>query len=104
MFDITTLILPQVAKHLRQHPFERVVRHLTPFLPVLALNREIAVVCDIKRSAIEMTAVLCGITVFTFQLRHIISRAQHTGDNDLMQRYLFHLQTVKEISSNVLEQ
>ena len=104
VFHIAALISAHIVQDFAEHPFERIVLYLTTFGAIGVLNCLIAVVTDIECSTVEMARVLCRIFVVVPQLIHIILCTQHAGHNHFMERHLFHLQTIKESPSNIVQQ
>ena len=80
----TTLLLAHIAEHLREHPLQRVVAHLSAARSVGVLNGVVAVVADVERSALEMARVLGGVRVTAAQFLHICITAQHRCHNNLV--------------------
>ncbi len=103
VFDVTTAILTEIIEHLTEHPLQGVVAHSTPRF-IRCLHGEIPVVRDIEGRAVEMTRVLCGITVVMTQFVDILLRAEHTGDDKLMKRNALDLQTVIVSPSDIVEE
>jgi hypothetical protein len=54
IFDIATLLDTHITKHLRKHPFERIVPNLSACRTIWILNRFITIVTDIEGCTIEM--------------------------------------------------
>ena len=104
VLDIATARLPHVAQHFGEHPLQRVVAHLTARRPIGILDGLVTVVAYIEGSAIEMAGVLSGIAVATTELGHIVLRTEHTRNDDLMERYALHIETVEESLTNILQQ
>ena len=104
IFNVAAILLAHVAQHLREYPLQRVVTHLTTTGTIRILHRLIAVVADVEGRAVEMTGVLRRITVTPTEFRHVLLRAEHAGNNDLMQRYTLHVETIEERLPNILQQ
>ena len=104
VFDVAAFLFSQVAQHLGEHPFQRVVAHLTTMRAVRILNRLVAVVADVESGAVEMTGVLRRIAVAPTKLRHILLRTKHAGDDNLMQRHALDVEAVEERLADVLQQ
>ena len=104
VLDVATSRLTHIAQNFGEYPLQRVITHLATTRPIGVLDSLVAVVADIKGGAVEMAGVLCGIAIATAQLHHVLLRPQHTGDNDLMKGHTFHVKTVEEGLSDVLQQ
>ena len=57
------LLLAHIAEHLREHPLQRVVAHLSAARSVGVRHGVIAVVADVERGAVEVARVLGGVRV-----------------------------------------
>lgn len=104
IFNEATILLAEITKHFGEHPFERVVANLTTTRPVRILDCTVTIVADIKCGAVEMAGILRGIAVAPAQLNDILLRAQHAGDNHLMQRHTLDIERVVERLADILEQ
>ena len=62
----------------------------------------IAIVAKVNGGTKKMTRAICSVLIMTLQLGYIIHRAQHAGDNELVEGYTLVVQTVVESLSNVL--
>ena len=103
ILDMASPIAPHVAQHFAQHILQRVVAHQPTSLTRRG-NSMVSVVADIKGSAVEMTAVLGGVSVIVPQFRHIFLCAEDTRHDELMQGNALDLQTVVIGSSYIAEQ
>lgn len=103
ILDVASSGLPHIAQHLSEYVFERVVAYL-PAMLSRGLHGAITVVAHVEGGAIEVTAVLGGVTIMSAQALHILLSAQHTRHDDLVKGNAFDLQTVEERLPDVLQQ
>src|SRR3712207_4560075 len=66
ILDVTSSGLPHIAQHLSEYVFERVVAYL-PAMLSRGLHGAITVVAHVEGGAIEVTAVLGGVTIMSAQ-------------------------------------
>ena len=92
-----TILLANVAEHLREYPLQRVVAHLTA-------NSMIAVIADIEGGAVKVARVVGGIAVVALQTGHIVLGAQDAGNDELVQGHPLHIEAVVECLTDILEQ
>ena len=104
IFDVATILLAHVAQHLREYPLQRIVAHHTTTGAIWILHRLVAVIADIESGAIKMTGILRSITITPTEFHHILLRAEHAGNNDLMQRHTLYVETIEECLPNILQQ
>ena len=105
VFHPTTTLLAQVAQHLRQHLFQSYIGHrrLLGIRLGLLLDGEIAVVGDVESRAVHVATVLGGVAVVATKPSDILLRTQYAGDDNLMRLQSLNLQTIKEVTTNVLK-
>ena len=104
ILDIAAVVLPHVAQHLAEHPFQRVVCHGAAWLLVGVAHRCVAIVADVKRGAVKVAGVYRCIMVATAQFIYVLASAKHTGNDEFVQWHLFNLQTVEEVLTDMVEQ
>ena len=101
IFHKTATALTEVAQHLAEHPFQRVVPHLSMRF-FSSLHSFVTIVADIKSSAVEMAGILSCISVSRAEFRYIILGTENTRHNDLVERNAFDLEGVEIGSSYIL--
>ena len=74
IFDVATPLFSHITQYLGEYPFQRIIANLSSRWTIGVLYRLVAVVTNVKSSAVEMTGVLCGIPVTTTKLNHIFLR------------------------------
>ena len=52
VLDVTAALISHIAQHLTEHPFQRVVTHLTTGWAFGILDRLIAVIADVESGAV----------------------------------------------------
>ena len=103
ILDVAAILHPHIAQHLRQHPFQRVVLHLSARFSQ-CLHLLVPIITNIKSGSIEVAGVLRGISVAGAELRHIVLGTQDAGYDNLMQGDSLDLQRVEIGSSDVLQE
>lgn len=101
IFHEAATVLTKVAQHLAEHPFQRVVSHLSARI-LSSLHGLITIVADIKSSAVEMAGILGCISVSRAEFRYIILGTENTRHNDLVERNAFDLEGVEIGPSYIL--
>ena len=104
ILDVAAARLAHVTQHLGEHPFQRVVAHLTTRRSVRVLDRLVTIVTDIEGGAIEVAGVLCGVAVATTEFHNIVLRTEHTSDDDLMEGHTLDVEAIEKRLSDVLQQ
>ncbi len=74
IFDVATPLFSHITQYLGEYPFQRIIANLSSRWTIGVLYRLVAVVTNVKSSAVEMTGILCGIPVTTTKLNHIFLR------------------------------
>ena len=103
IFNIAPPLLTHIVQYFSQHPFQRIVLHHPAFL-TRRLDCLVTIIADVEGGAVEMTAVLGGVSVIVPQFRHIFLCAEDTRHDELMQGDTLDLQTVVIGSSYIAEQ
>ena len=96
VFYIATLCLAHVAQHLAEHPLQRVVAHGAAPGSLGGADSLIAVIADVEGGAVEVAGVLGGVGVARAQFLNVAARAQHAGNDYLVQGYALYLEAVIE--------
>ena len=104
IFDITTILVAEVTQHLTQYPFQTVVTNLSAGRPFGRFHRLVAVIADVDRCAIQVATVIRSIEIATAQTFHITLGAGDTGDDNLVERDILHIEAVEERLADVVEQ
>lgn len=68
IFDVATPLFSHITQYLGEYPFQRIIANLSSRWTIGVLYRLVAVVTNVKSSAVEMTGILCGIPVTTTKL------------------------------------
>ena len=97
IFNIATTLLALVAKHLGEHPFQGIVAHLTA-------DGLVTVVADVESGAEEVAGAVGGVLVVALQTGDVVHRAQHAGDDKLIEGHSLDIEAIVEGLSDVLEQ
>ena len=97
IFDVATTLLTLVAKHLGEHPLQGIVAHL-------AADRLVTVVADVEGGAEEVAGAVGGVLVVALQTGDVVHRAQHAGDDKLIEGHSLDIKAIVESLSDVLEQ
>jgi len=104
VLDVAAILFAQITQHLGEYPLQRVVAHLAATGAIGVLDRLVSVVADVEGSAVEVAGILRGISVAPTELRHILLRTEHAGNDDLMQGHALDIETVEECLADVLQQ
>ena len=104
VLDVAALLLPHVSQDFGEHPFQRIVTHLTTMGAIRILNGLVTVIADVEGGTIEVARVLCRIAVTPTEFGDILLRAEYTGDDDLMQGHTLHIKAVEEGLPDILQQ
>ena len=105
VFHPTTTLLAQVGEHFREHLFQphigngRLLRINWRFF----LDEQIAVVGDVESRAVHVATVLRGVAVVATKPSDILLRTQYAGDDNLVRLQSLNLQTIKEVTTNILK-
>ena len=84
VFNVAAVGGAQIVEHFAEHPFKRIVAYTTAGRTVGILNRFVAIVGNIERSAIAMAAIFGRIAVMSAQCGHVCLAAQHARDDESM--------------------
>ena len=103
VFYPAAVVLPHVAQHFAQYPFQRVVAHHAAAL-AWGFYCLVAVVGDVKGGAIHVAAVLCGVGISFAEMGHILLATQHAGHDNLVERHSLGLKAVEEGAAYVLQE
>ena len=104
ILDIAQPFFATITQYLRKDELQRVVAHGTTVRIIGRSHCVVAVVGDVEGGAKAMAALLGGIAIDATQTSHIFLGAQHTGDDDGVQRNLLHGQRIEKTASDVLQQ
>ena len=103
VFYPAAVVLPHVAQHFAQYPFQRVVAHHAAAF-AWGFYCLVAVVGDVKGGAIHVAAVLCGVGISFAEMCHILLATQHAGHDNLVERHSLGLKAVEEGAAYVLQE
>ena len=103
VFYPAAVVLPHVAQHFAQYPFQRVVAHHAAAF-AWGFYCLVAVVGNVKGGAIHVAAVLCGVGISFAEMGHILLATQHAGHDNLVERHSLGLKAVEEGAAYVLQE
>ena len=102
ILDITTLLGPDVAQHLRKDELEGVVADGSALRPVGRRYRVEAVIGYVEGCAEAVTALFGGVSVDAAQLCHILLSAKDAGYDNCVKRNALDGQRVEETAPDIV--
>ena len=105
VFHPAAALATQVVEHLREHLFQTHIGHgvLLRVGLIVLLHSQEAIVGNIDSCAIHVATVLCGVAIVATHALHFLFRTHHTGDDNLASRQALNLQTIKEVTTDILK-